>query len=249
MGRLWTGRVPHLASAYISGISVGILIRTTDLWPYVLCSMISIASKYALRFRGRHLWNPTNFGVSVLLLLTPIGVLSFQWDSEIWPVIIIWSLGSLILYRLRLLHITLTYAVAFVVLAGVRSALTGERWVTELAPITGPMYQLFMFFMITDPKTITRAKWSQCLVVVLVAVVETILRLNQVIYAPFYALFIVGPLANVIEILWNSRKASRPAAVAPAAADANGTAPAPVPSVPAAATLAHEIPASPSSTG
>src|SRR5712671_110601 len=48
LGRWWLGKWPHLASAYISGISVGILIRSPELWPYILCSFISIASKYTL---------------------------------------------------------------------------------------------------------------------------------------------------------------------------------------------------------
>src|SRR3954468_24270431 len=38
LGRIFTGRWPHLASAYISGISVGILIRSPAIWPYALCS-------------------------------------------------------------------------------------------------------------------------------------------------------------------------------------------------------------------
>src|SRR5438105_1492489 len=42
LGRIATGRWPHLASAYISGISVGILIRSNAYWPYILCSLISI---------------------------------------------------------------------------------------------------------------------------------------------------------------------------------------------------------------
>src|SRR3954465_12654118 len=67
LGRFIHGKWPHLASAYISGISAGILIKSPELWPYVLCGMISIVSKYALRVEGRHLWNPTNFGVSALL--------------------------------------------------------------------------------------------------------------------------------------------------------------------------------------
>ena len=62
LGRLVTGKWPHLASAYITGISVGILIRSPAFWPYVLCSLVSITSKYAIRWRGRHLWNPSNLG-------------------------------------------------------------------------------------------------------------------------------------------------------------------------------------------
>src|ERR1700719_1517824 len=46
MGRLTHGRWPHLASAYITGISVGILVRSPYLWPYALTSLISITSKY-----------------------------------------------------------------------------------------------------------------------------------------------------------------------------------------------------------
>jgi hypothetical protein len=62
------------------------------------------------------------------------------------------------------------------------------------------MYQLFIFFMVTDPKTTVRSKSWQCVVVFLIAFVEMILRLNQVLYAPFYALFIVGPIAMLIEL-------------------------------------------------
>ena len=76
------------------------------------------------------------------------------------------------------------------------------------------MYQLFIFFMITDPKTTVRSKRGQCIVVFLVAVVEMILRLRQVVYAPFYALFMVGPVAMLIEIWMDSRRASSAQAVA-----------------------------------
>ena len=44
MGRITHGRWPHPASAYITGISVGILVRSPFLWPYILASLISITS-------------------------------------------------------------------------------------------------------------------------------------------------------------------------------------------------------------
>jgi hypothetical protein len=221
LGRFATGRWVHLASAYISGISVGILIRSTYLWPYIVCSLLSISSKYALRVKGRHLWNPSNLGVSVMLLLVPqaVAVLSQQWGNEPWPLFVIWCLGCMILYRFGLLHITLTYVASFIALSFVRSAATGQDWITEVAPLTGPMYQLFIFFMITDPKTITRTKARQCCVAFLVAVAEAILRLNRVVNAPFYALFIVGPTTNLIEIWWTARHAvPRGSSVQPAPA-------------------------------
>jgi hypothetical protein len=93
------------------------------------------------------------------------------------------------------------------VFAFLRSWITGDPWRSEISPITGPMYQLFIFFMITDPRTTVRSKTGQCLVAVAVAAVEMGLRLHQVVYAPFYALFLVGPTAMLLEIWMDSRRA------------------------------------------
>lgn len=212
LGKLITGKLPHFASAYISGISVGILVRSPFLWPFALCAAISIVSKYVLRWRGRHLWNPSNFGITMLLFLAPWAVasLSIQWGNNLWAMLVIWVLGSVIIYNLRRFHITLTYVVAFLLFSAIRSQVTGHGFLSEVAPITGPMYQLFIFFMITDPKTTVRSsKAAQCVVAFLVAAVEAALRLTENVHAPYYALFIVGPITNAIDIWWMSRKAAR----------------------------------------
>jgi len=204
------GAWPHLASAYVSGISVGILVRSPAFWPYALCSAISIISKYVLRIRGRHIWNPTNFGVVAMLLLAPdvVAGLSVQWGNNLLPMVFVWMFGTVILYTVGRLHITVTYVFAFLLLAVARAWYTGHPVLSEIAPITGPMYQLFIFFMITDPKTTVGPKWAQALVVVVVALVEAVFRLMQWVYAPFYALFLVGPIANLIEIRLAARKRS-----------------------------------------
>jgi Na+-translocating ferredoxin:NAD+ oxidoreductase RnfD subunit len=201
MGRVTYGKWLHPASAYITGISVGILVRSPLLWPYFLCSLISITTKYVLRFRGRHLWNPSNFGVSTLLLLAPqtVTLLSIQWGNAVAPMAVIWILGFAIVWRVGRLHISATYVAAFLALSYVRALLTGLPWLATVAPITGPMYQLFIFFMVTDPKTTVRSRRGQCIVVVLVALVEMLMRLAEVIYAPFYALFLIGPVALIYE--------------------------------------------------
>lgn len=210
LGRLITGQWPNLASAYISGISVGILIRSPEFWPYALCSAISITSKYVIRWRGRHLWNPSNFAICAMLLLAPevVATLSVQWGNTIWPMLIVWTLGALITWRVDRLHITATYVASFLMFALLRGFLTGHGFLAEVAPITGPMYQLFIFFMITDPKTTVKQKWAQCLVAFLVAAMEMILRLMENIHAPYYALTIVGPIALATEIYLTSRNRS-----------------------------------------
>jgi Na+-transporting NADH:ubiquinone oxidoreductase subunit NqrB len=171
-----TGKMRNLSSAYISGISVGILIRSTYLWPFAITSIISIMSKYVLRYRGTHIWNPSNFGVSWMLALYPFSVagLSIQWGNNLLPMLVIWLLGLIIVWRVKRLHITLTYVISFVFFSFLRSRITGDAFFTEVAPLTGPMYQLFIFFMVTDPATTVKSRKWQAIVVFLVAFVEFI---------------------------------------------------------------------------
>ena len=217
LSKIYMRKWPILASAYISGISVGILVRSPAVWPYLVCAVVAIMSKYVLRVNGRHIWNPSNFGISVLVFLAPetVAALSIQWGNYLLPMVVIWVLGSVIIARLRRFKITGTYVVCFIAFAFLRSLITGSPWQSEIAPLTGPMYQLFIFFMITDPKTTVKSRKWQCIVVAIVAFVEMLLRLDQVVYAPFYALFLVGPAALLVEMWFASRKS---AAMARAAA-------------------------------
>ena len=211
LGRMFYGRWPHLASAYISGISVGMLVRSPAFWPYALCSALSITSKYVLRVDGRHIWNPSNFGIVAMLVLASDAVagLSVQWGNNLLPMVVVWCFGSVIIHTLGKFHITATYVASFVGFAFLRSAVTGHPWLSELAPLTGPMYQLFIFFMITDPKTTVRPVWGQCLVAFLIAAVEAVFRYLEWVYAPFYALFIVGPAAMLVQIAFDRALARR----------------------------------------
>ena len=212
IGRFFWGKWPNLTSAYITGISAGILIKSPALWPFLLCGMISITSKYALRIYNRHLWNPTNFGVTMMLFLAPqhIASLSVQAGNNGLAVVVIWLLGGLIMYKLGRFHIPLAFTAAFIPLAFLRASVTGHPWQTELAPITSPMFQLYIFFMITDPPTTTRAKWSQILVAVLVAVAETTCRLVwKDVHSLYHALWTVGPAANLVEIFAGRIRARR----------------------------------------
>jgi len=218
LGRTVVGKWPHLASAYISGISVGILLRSPAFWPYALCAVIAITSKYVVRVKNRHIWNPSNFGICVMLFLAAESVttLSIQWGNNLWAMLVIWSLGSMIIWRLRRFHICAVYVVSFVAFALLRSYFVGDPWQSEVSPVTGPEYQLFIFFMITDPKTTVRSVRGQCVVAFLVAAVEMGFRLEQSIYAPLYALFFVGPVALLVENWLNGRRSPLIAQSSPA---------------------------------
>lgn len=204
--KLVTGNWRNLSSAYVSGISAGILVRSPMIWPFALCAAISIASKYVFRFRGTHIFNPTNFGIVVMLLIASdsMAVLSIQWGNNMWAMLVIWLVGLITIWRANRMNITAVYILSFIAFAWVRSLMTGDLFMAEVAPLTGPMYQLFALFMITDPKTTLQSKKGQSLVAFLIALLEFFLRMGEAVYAPFYALFIIGPIALMIERVWFS---------------------------------------------
>jgi Na+-translocating ferredoxin:NAD+ oxidoreductase RnfD subunit len=208
------GRIVNLLSAYISGISLTLLIKPQGaaLWPFVLGGFLAICSKYVLRYRDNHLWNPTNFAITALLLTAPdrVSVLSHQFGNDVATNLVIWTFGLIIVARVGVLHITLTYVASFLVLNMMRALALGQPVLPEIAPITGPMYQLFIFFMITDPRTVVRGRQRQIMVVVLIALMETLIRFasdkgwplpTAFNVAPaFLALATVGPVAKWLDL-------------------------------------------------
>ena len=214
------GKVVNLLSAYISGISLTLLLKPQGgaLWPFALGGFMAISSKYVLRYRDNHLWNPTNFAVSALLLAAPdrISVLSHQFGNDVTTNLVIWVFGLIIAARVGVLHITLTYVASFLLLNVARAAALGQVVMPEIAPITGPMYQLFVFFMITDPRTIVRGRRRQIVVAIVIAVMETLIRFasdkgwplpTAFNVAPaFLALALVGPMAKWLDL--NRRRAA-----------------------------------------
>ncbi|MCE9596217.1 MAG: hypothetical protein K8S98_18660 [Planctomycetes bacterium] len=216
---LLRGEWPNVQSAYVSGISSTLLTKPAGgaLWPFIAVPAISIASKYVLVYKGRHLWNPTNFGVCCLVLLAPgsISVLSHEMGSSLATNLVIWALGMVIVWRAGVVHLTITYLAAFTAFSWVRCQILGTEFQTEWAPITGPMYQLFLFFMITDPRTVVSKKKWRIVVAIAVAVVEMLFRLANDFELPgsvyvsnppaMYALAVVGPIAMFIDLATTRR--------------------------------------------
>ena len=208
------GRVVNLQSAYISGISLTLLTKPQGgaIWPFVIGGFLAISSKYVLRYRGQHLWNPTNFAISALLLVAPskVAVLSHQFGNDLVTNLVIWAFGLFIAKRIGVLHITLTYVASFLLLGALRAAALGLPLLPELAPITGPMYQLFIFFMITDPRTVVKGRRNQMIVAALIALTEMVLRLLSDRGVPMpiafsadpalLSLAMVGPLAKWLDL-------------------------------------------------
>src|SRR3954471_946679 len=208
------GKVVNLLSAYISGISLTLLTKPQGgaYWPFIIGGFLAIASKYVLKYRDTHLWNPTNFAICALLLAAPehVSVLSHQFGNDLVTNLLIWFFGFIIVARVGMLHITVSYLVSFLIFTALRAALLGQALLPEIAPITGPMYQLFLFFMITDPRTVVRGRKGQIIVVVAIAMMEALIRLASDrgwplptafnAAPPLLALAIVGPIAKWLEL-------------------------------------------------
>jgi Na+-translocating ferredoxin:NAD+ oxidoreductase RnfD subunit len=72
------------------------------------------------------------------------------------------------------------------------------------------MYQLFVFFMITDPRTVVKGRRRQIVVAILIAIMEMLIRFasdqgwplpTAFNAAPaFLALAIVGPIAKWLDL-------------------------------------------------
>ncbi|MBK7645176.1 MAG: hypothetical protein IPJ19_19375 [Planctomycetes bacterium] len=229
--KLHSGGFPNLLSAYISGNSVVILLKPQGdlLWPFAMASLLSIVSKYVLRYDGRHLWNPTNFGICALLLLAPskVSILSHQWGNDIGVLIAIWAVGLLVVVRARVWHLTVGYLTLFTALAWVRTLFNHHPFAAEWGPITGPMYTLFVFFMVTDPRTIVTGRAKQLLVLLGIALLECAIRMlvdaeqlsgdSPLAIAPgMFALFFLGPVA----LWWQLRGKRRERLESPALATA-----------------------------
>lgn len=171
------------ASALLTGNGVAFILRVSGTehgdwwslhgwWIFSATSAVALLSKYVIRIRGRHIFNPSNFGL--LLCFLALGPeraepLDFWWGPmSPWmglALAIIVGGGLAILLRIGLLEIAavfwVTFAVAIAVLAASGHAMTA-RW--HLGSITGlelwriivfsPEVLIFLFFMITDPKTI-----------------------------------------------------------------------------------------------
>jgi Na+-translocating ferredoxin:NAD+ oxidoreductase RnfD subunit len=213
------GKVVNLLSAYISGISLTLLTKPQGgaIWPFVIGGFLAISSKYVLRYRDNHLWNPTNFAICALLLLAAdrVSVLSHQFGNDVTTNAVIWIFGLIIAARVGVLHISLAYVISFLLLNTVRALALGQPVAPELAPITGPMYQLFVFFMITDPRTVVRGRQRQIVVAIAIALMEALMRLGSdrgwplptaINAAPaLLALGTIGPIAKWIDL--RSRRA------------------------------------------
>lgn len=181
------------ASALISGLSLGLLLRSPELWPFVLAGVVTVLAKHFIRVRDRHVFNPSNFGLVVALALpwAEGRVTPGQWGDSWVMLFLILNLGFFIIYRVRRLHLVAAFAAGFAAFGLVRSALELSSVYSVYASMVSGAFLLFTFFMITDPMTSPGTVSGRILYAVAVAAVDAVLRSFGIPYSVFLALVVV----------------------------------------------------------
>jgi hypothetical protein len=181
-------------SGLISSMGLLLLCDSPLVWPYPAIGVLAILSKQFIRVRGKHLFNPLNFGIVVglLFLTNEMTVAGGRWGGSTVGLVGVACLGVVTAYRARRLDLAATWVLTFAAGALVRAALSGGHLVTILGPMSGASFQLFTFFMVTDPMTTPETRRGRVAFGVMLGVLDAVLRYRQVSYAPFFALFVVS---------------------------------------------------------
>jgi Na+-transporting NADH:ubiquinone oxidoreductase subunit NqrB len=157
-------------SALISGLSLCLLLRTNRPELAMAAGVITIASKFLIRVRGKHVFNPTNGGIVAMLLLTgDVWVSPGQWGSVAFFAFLMASLGAVVVNRAARSDVTYAFIVFYSALLFGRSLYLGEPMSIPLHRFESGALLLFTFFMISDPKTTPDSRAGRVLFAALVA--------------------------------------------------------------------------------
>ncbi len=194
-------------SPLITSLSLTLLLRTDDAMFAAIAASLAIGSKFLIRYQGKHIFNPANFAlVSLMLLSDHAWVSSGQWGSAAIGAFVLACLGFLVLTRARRAETTIAFIAIYAALLFARAI-----WLDD--PIAIPVHQLqngalliFAFFMISDPKTTPNTAGGRILFAALVAsVAYTIQFIYYQPNGPILALIMCAPLVPVIDALLRGR--------------------------------------------
>ncbi len=149
-------------SPLISTLSLTLLLRVDNVGWLALAALLAISSKFIIRVNNKHVFNPANFGIVALLLLTDHAWVSpGQWGSYLWLFFLLCCLAQLVLHKAARSMLGGGFLVIYAGLLAGRAFWLGD-------PIEIPLHQLqngavliFAFFMISDPKSTPDSKAGQ----------------------------------------------------------------------------------------
>ncbi len=190
-------------SPLISALSLCLLLRAGSLGLAAAAAVATISSKFLIRARGKHVFNPTNFGlVAMMLLSESVWVSPGQWGSAAFFGFLLAGLGGLVVHRAARSDVTWAFLAAYAALLFGRAAWLGDPLAIPLHQIQSGAFLIFAFFMISDPKTTPDTRRGRILYAALVAAVAGGIQFG--LYEPnalIWALALCAPLVPAIDRL------------------------------------------------
>lgn len=195
-------------SALISGLGLSLLARTDSLVLALVTAVISIASKFVLRWNGKHVWNPTNLGLILMVLVTGghpgrpglVWVSPGQWGDTAILAFALASIGLVLVFRACRSDVTLAFLIGWALVLFGRAMWLGQPWATPLHQLRNGALILFAFFMISDPRTTPDSRAGRILFGLLVAFIAGLIQF--VAYrpnGPLWALVACAPLVPLLD--------------------------------------------------
>ncbi len=206
LGVRWVGgSYTSVKSALITSLSLCLLFKSNSYAVVSLATMLAIGSKFVLRYKGKHFFNPANFGIIATILLTQNAWISpGQWGSATILLFLVGSLGTFVLYKVGRIDIGLAFLLTLLGLQFYRSILY-LGWPLDflMQQFTSGSLLLFSFFMITDPVSTPNHPKVRIFWAMLVAFISFVLTNYYFINAaPLWVLFFISPITPFFDKLF-----------------------------------------------
>ena len=202
--RLCAGPAFDWRSPVITGLSLSLLLRTQEPAMWVAAALLAIGSKFLIRPRGKHFFNPANFAIVALLLTSgDVWVSPGQWGSSVWLAFLLVCCGGLVLQRAARADIAIAFLGAYAGLLLLRAVMLGDPMAIPLHQLQSGALLIFAFFMITDPRSTPDRRIGRILFAVAVAMLAYSLQFDWQIRAGlFFALAALSPTTPLIDRLF-----------------------------------------------
>jgi len=196
-------------SAMISALSICLMLKTNLMFTVILASALSIAGKFFIRIGGKHVFNPTNFGIIVTLIISQDAWISTgQWGNGSLMVFLLGALGMIVLLKVNRFDTAIAFIFSFGLYHYIRSVLY-LGWTTDvfLQQMTSGTLMIFTFFMITDPRSTPSTFKARVLWASMVGVLAAFLQIHYWVNgSALWALFILSPLTPLFDTLFRGEK-------------------------------------------
>ncbi len=190
-------------SPLITSLSLTLLFRTDLALVAALAALIAIASKFLVRVRGKHIFNPANLAIVTLMVTSDHAwISSGQWGSAATNAFAIACLGFIVLTRARRAETTIGFLGFYALLLFGRAAWLGDPLAIPVHQLQNGALLVFAFFMISDPKTTPDTRSGRIVYAALVASIA--FAIQYMLYephGPILALIVTAPLVPLIDYL------------------------------------------------